>query len=610
MIHPLVLIFQLATIVLSGAAILVQFPSLDPARDTDWEHRSLADRLHSITLYYTVGCAALSLLFALAGHLRLDAVSLTLVAAVPALSALFHLRSGWFRPTLPGIPAGLMDRLVLGAVVVMATLGFLGSLSPEVRHDPLFYHVEVPRLWLNFGRMVEVPENGHSYFPYGFEMLYTWSLSLGSDSAAKGLHWAAGLAAAGWCARLARGFRANPLHAAALFYFIHFVSYLSTTTYIDLATAMYGLAAVTLWAERRASPWDARTALAFGFFTGSAMATKYTAWPLIGVPLGVAAAFSLWRSPRLLLLTGFAALLPLAPWVARNLAYVGNPVAPLMVRVFGPQSAIDTGLAGSFDSFSGAGWGVQALLVAPLVYARHLVLQKYTLSLLGIVTGAILLAMERRAEPGRRDALRSLFLLLVGLFLAEALFTRGHPDGRYGLTTMGVGAVLLAAFCGRLAATATSPRACLVAPALCLALFASGLVDYWKFQRDLHETWLPVLTESSRDRYRYGKGVQPGHHAELEKLLTDGHAGRVLGVGYPSRHRYWVWIQGMRNDLVSAAGGASADAESIHRALGQLDFTHVVDARNPGFDAARWEEFLRVYTEPVAAPYADVRRIK
>lgn len=66
----------------------------------------------------------------------------------------------------------------------------------------------------------------------------------------------------------------------------------------------------------------------------------------------------------------------------------------------------------------------------------------------------------------------------------------------------------------------------------------------------------------------------------------------------------------MRNDLVSTAGGASADAESIHRALGQLDFTHVVDARNPGFDAARWEEFLRVYTEPVAAPYADVRRIK
>lgn len=131
-------------------------------------------------------------------HVRLDAWVMTPIAAALAIAGVWRARRTPLRISTNDLaPKGSIDRVLAALIVLVSGLAFVGTLTPEVRHDPLFYHVEVPRLWLNFGRMVEIPENGHSYFPYGFEMLYAWALSLGSDSAAKALHWAAGLAAAG-----------------------------------------------------------------------------------------------------------------------------------------------------------------------------------------------------------------------------------------------------------------------------------------------------------------------------------------------------------------------------------------------------------------------------
>lgn len=565
------------------------------------------------TMCYTLGAAALSLIFSVMGYWRLDAGLMTLAA---------------FVVVTPGVPLSLkelaspmpatsksrrrIDLFIVVTLIIMATLSFMGALTPEVRHDPLFYHLQVPRLWLNFGRIVEVPENGHSYFPYGFEMLYAWSLSLGSDSAAKGLHWAAGVAAAGWCARLGAAVGVSRLYAAALFYFIHFVSYLSTTTYIDLATAMYALAAIAVYTERLGSAWSRGDSIVFGLLTGSALATKYTAWPLIGLPLGVAALASLYRRPGPLLLAGLATLVPILPWMIRNFVHVGNPVAPLMIGVFGPESAIRTGLAGSFDSFAGSNHSLAGFLLAPLAYARHLILQKYTLSLLGMAAGAALLLMDRaRAERTSRDATtrRALAFLLLGMFLAEALFTRGHPDGRYGLAGMGIGAVLITALCARLSQTGKGRSLCYVAPLFCLAMFVSSLFDYFRFQHDLGERWVPLLTEAKRNSYLVARGIERPEHATIESLLDREHAGRVLGVGYPSHHRYWTWIQGIRNDPVDHAGGKNADPADIRESLLSLDFTHILAGANPGFDRAAWEAFLSSETDEVPGAPIPIRRV-
>lgn len=548
----------------------------------------------ALALAFTAGAAGLCFLFAVLGHLVLNGTMMTLLALVPAAWGGWGLWSGAVplpaREKSERAPLTLLERLILAAISVSALLGFLGAMSPEVRHDPLFYHVQVPQLWLNFGRMVHLPENGHSYFPYGYEMLYTWGLALESDSIAKAFHWAAGLAGAAWVARLASHFRATPIAAAGLYYFIPTMIYLSTTTYIDLATGMYALAAVTLLWEEMASRPALRTVLLVGFFTGSAMSTKYTAWPLVGVPMGFAVLLSRpgWGP---LLRCGVVTLLPVAPWSGRNLVYTGNPLAPLMISVFGPESAKGGELHGYFDSFAGQAHGVAAAFTAPIGYARHLILQKYTISLLGLLAAVALVSIQLSRRGPLRTPATGLLALLAFMFWCEAFFTRGHPDGRYGLVSMGLGAVAVAMLCARLA-TLGGARACMLAPVLALAMAASALLDYPRQQRMMQERWLPIISREARLDYRIQKKTVPPDFAELEAWLLAADAGRVTGISYPSHTRYWNWILGLRPEALQEIAGEDAPPEAIRTGLETLGFTHFVNGENPGLAPGAWFEFL------------------
>lgn len=564
-----------------------------------------------LSCWWVWGCAILSPLLAVVGLVSFTTPVLTLAASLAAAAALWLRRDEgreWVGIGLRGL--GAVDRAILVLMALWVGLAFLGTFTPEVRHDPLFYHLVVPQLWLNFGRIVEVPENGHSYFPYGHEMLYGWCLGLGSDSAAKGVHWASGLALAGMASGLARSLGARGLHAAALVYFLPAVMYLSTTTYIDLATGMYGVAALVLLLRGVSEP---RGAAALGFMVGSAMATKYTAWPLIGVPVLVAFAWQSRLNVRMLLACAVAVAIPVAPWVVRNMAHVGNPVAPLLIGVFGPESALQTGLAGSFDSFAGTAFGPVALFLAPFRYAGHLLLNKYPLSVLGLLAGAALWGMRPRRTPSERAGAGPRrvhpVVLLAGMFLVEAFATRGHPDGRYALASMALGAAIVCVLCARLGALGTSGR-CLVAPGLAFLMGVWGLADWHRLQVQLREDWLhPRLSDGSRRAYLLERGVIRDDHELVEDALRAEGAGRVVGTGYPSRERYWVWIQGMRNDLVPRGLPESPDAaaEELYRSLVDAGVTHIVRDANPGVPAAAWEAFLAAHTEPVVG--APVRRI-
>lgn len=277
-----------------------------PASRTEW-------MLHHFALYFTLGGALLSLPLAILGHHSV--VWFTLLPTLLALGGIL------VRPvreiTLPSLPwisrdTSPIDYLLALAISVGALLGFLGALSPEVRHDSLFYHLQTPQIWLNVGRMIEVPENAHAFFPYGYEMLFTFAMALVDDSAAKVLHWIAGLVAMVWVMILARD-SGNGLAAGAIYYFIPTMAYLSTTTYIDLATGMYGLAAVVFYLRLGKQGWNLGGAFFWGFIVGTAMATKYTAWALLGIPFGVLALWTFRRHPLQLMITGVGVVLLLSP---------------------------------------------------------------------------------------------------------------------------------------------------------------------------------------------------------------------------------------------------------------------------------------------------------
>ena len=131
--------------------------------------------------------------------------------------------------------------VLLSLCVLLALLSLLlCALPPDGNEwDALAYHLAFPKLYLQAGRMVEIPFMHQSYFPPLQDMLYLWGLSMGGESAAKAMHWAVGmlavLGAAGFVQR--RGI--SGMWAAALILGAPAFLWQMFSAYADLATALY-----------------------------------------------------------------------------------------------------------------------------------------------------------------------------------------------------------------------------------------------------------------------------------------------------------------------------------------------------------------------------------
>ncbi len=543
---------------------------------------------------FTWGAGLYGFLAGIFCHLKCDLLFLTLPVLPLALYGLFLLSRGRVKPrnALCIYPSSLIEWLPLLLVGLLSFFFYLGTLTPEIRYDSMVYHLSVPQLWLNWGRMIELPENGHSYFPYGYEMLYTWSLALGSDSSAKGLHWLAGLAGAWWVGRSANLLNLNGVYAVALFYFLPAIGFLSSTTYADMATGMFGLACVSFILEAMRSGFQSKRLFAMGAMLGFALATKYSAFAFLGVPIPLFLIIVLKGNIKKLFLVGVVAFLPLTPWLGRNIIYTGNPVAPLLISVLGPESARGSELDGNWGAESKSEESSPA--IAPLwQYGSHLFRQKYIHSLLGLFFFVLLVLNYKRRFPTglEKNVFMSLGGLLVFMYIIEAFATATHRDGRYAFTSMGVGSILILAGSAFLAEA--SQRKWINHLPLAMILFLSPITvtDYLRSMDDLGESWSPVLKDDERNDYRF-----PDHEQWLaiETALARENAGRVIGMNYPSKHLYFYLSIPMRNSIIDSAGSRSASPEDIHRAFVEEGFTHLVGNNcNPGFDISAWDFFLQ-----------------
>ncbi|MCX7624704.1 MAG: hypothetical protein N2Z21_00595, partial [Candidatus Sumerlaeaceae bacterium] len=170
--------------------------------------------------------------------------------------------------------------------ILIAGTAFLGCLTPEVRGDPIIYHITEAWLYVLAKGHIEIRSSALTYIPQNQQLLYALGLCLGSDSLAKLLHWLPGVLLLLGAMTLARRLGLSRRYAVAGGFLLATCPvwfYLATTTYIDLAVGNYLLCAVflmVLGAEslhvRRLSDASAQTAVA-GIFTGAALGCKYTA---------------------------------------------------------------------------------------------------------------------------------------------------------------------------------------------------------------------------------------------------------------------------------------------------------------------------------------------
>mgnify|MGYP001373320207 CR=1 FL=1 len=236
-----------------------------------------------------------------------------------------------------------------GVMVLFFIMNATRAFEPPWEYDALEYHFGAPALWLKAGRVTFLDRNVYSNMPQNTEMLYLLSMSLtGStvDGAALGQLFNAVMGAL--CALAVRGAvrdmagRTAGGVAGAVWYAWPGATLYAGTGHVEIAQQLYGVLA--LWAGIGAlseKPGPLRMAALAGLMTGLAMGVKYPSGLFVAIPAAALCFMAGFRAGKLRMglaataLAGAVAVASFSPWLVRNTVNTGNPVYPVLYRVFG-----------------------------------------------------------------------------------------------------------------------------------------------------------------------------------------------------------------------------------------------------------------------------------
>jgi len=212
--------------------------------------------------------------------------------------------------------------------------------SPVLLDDSAYSYLGLPLTFVYGAPLAPVQGNFHSYFPQGVEMLYTQAMLLGSPLAGKMLNWFFLLFDLLLLARIffLKDKDQGAATLLALVITMPWVTALVGTGKIDLGSQFFLLAAFLaflLWEEKG----SVGRLLLVSLLIGAHAATKYTGvygvatFGVLLVGTGMLRA-GLWGGIRTGLLYSCTAMLPVAPFLARNFLLTGNPVFPAQLGGF------------------------------------------------------------------------------------------------------------------------------------------------------------------------------------------------------------------------------------------------------------------------------------
>ncbi|MGH9335840.1 MAG: hypothetical protein ACRD21_19065, partial [Vicinamibacteria bacterium] len=247
----------------------------------------------------------------------------------------------------------------LWRAVSLLALGFafVSALAPEIEYDALWYHLWLPKVWMEHGRPVDIVSEFISLYPLTWELVFQAGVVFGGPVAGKLLHFAALLLCGLAVFQLARrvGVGVPPWLAVAFFFTVPTVLWEATTAYVDLALTLHvslAIHALLHYIEGRRGDWFALAVLNLGL----ALATKHLGlFALLILFNGLL--LQLWLRDRnfrrvlvpCVVLAAVSLLFPL-PWYLRNWLASGNPVFPDLYSLFG-ASPIER-----WNDMTEAGW--------------------------------------------------------------------------------------------------------------------------------------------------------------------------------------------------------------------------------------------------------------
>ena len=483
----------------------------------------------------------------------------------------------------------------LAVALVAMAFGLVASLAPEKEYDALWYHLNLPRLWLEAGRPVDLVHEYVSLYPMTWELVFGAGLVLGGAVGAKLLHFICLplLASIVWSAAR-RYLPTSPAVAVALTVTAPTLLWESSTAYVDLALAFQTAAAsyaLARYAETNERAWAVMAALQFG----GAAATKHLGAIFTMLALAAYVSWSWWRgsSPipaarRALLIGVAAALIPL-PWYARSAIASGNPVFPELFSLFGAfpperwDALTERGLDG-FKSRFGIGRSWIDLLRLPWDVTVHG-------ARFGGSIGPLFLLLVPAAWLARRHR-RAVGLLSA--FVAAYVLVWASPVSsfqmRFLMPIVAPAALLAAAGLDALASAAArwTPRARHGLAGLVFLIAVGNLPPFTRWHERDREGWSGFLTHVLRQS---PIRVVLGRQSEAEYLrreLPAFEAWQALNTSAPPDARVLTFVGGdhfyARRRRVSydataarpAVGIGRDDPDAAVRGLRRLGITHVL----------------------------------
>ena len=233
--------------------------------------------------------------------------------------------------------------IFLSLIAMQSVINLIGTLGPELGFDALWYHLTIPKIYLDNHSIFYIPGGlfYYSTMPKLTEMLYAVALAFGSEIFAKLIHFSFGILCLVAIYKVARKFLSKEfsLLVLVLFYSNLVVGWMSITAYVDLARTFFEIMALwgfINWVEKKDRKWFIESAVMLGL----AISTKLLSLgSLLIFSVLIAYCFWIWKKNFKHLFIGlsvywFICLLIPLPWFVFSFIHTGNPIYPFFTEIY------------------------------------------------------------------------------------------------------------------------------------------------------------------------------------------------------------------------------------------------------------------------------------
>lgn len=228
-----------------------------------------------------------------------------------------------------------LELVLFSFLLIQSVVNLIGVLGPELGFDALWYHLTLPKIYLQNHSIFYVPGGllYYSAMPKLTEMLYVIGLAFGSEIFAKLIHFSFGILSLVALYKLSRKFLSKTfsLLVLVLFYSNLVVGWMSVTAYIDLARTFFEIMALwgfINWLERKEKKWLITSAVLLGL----AISTKLLALGSLLIFAILIMIFT--RKIADVLIYCFCALFISFPWLIFSYIHTENPVYPFFTNIY------------------------------------------------------------------------------------------------------------------------------------------------------------------------------------------------------------------------------------------------------------------------------------